>query len=412
MTWTNWYRNVRCRPQVVERPGSEDEVRDAVRRASVAGLGVRVAGAGHSNVPLVPTDGMLLDLGGLHGLVAVDRDRRQATVRAGTPIADLGPLLWEHGLALRNQGDIDSQRIAGAVATGTHGTGRELGSLSGAVAGARIVVADGDVVDAGPGDPDLLRAARTSLGALGAMTTVTLDVTDAYCLEARLGWLPWDEALARWDELLLAHRHVTLYWCPTARSGAWLPLDPPVPADGVIVRTMDERPADAPPRGPRHANPHVDRAYRVFPDVYEPNFHEFEHMVALADAKEAVAAVRELVASTYPEQEFPVEIRFVAADDALLSPFADRASCSISVSAVMGADNEALFADCARVLAPFGARPHWGKWHAFTAERVAHAFPGLPAFADVQRRLDPAGTFLNDHVAGLLGRVPAERELA
>jgi L-gulono-1,4-lactone dehydrogenase len=410
--WTNWYRNLRCRPEVVERPRTEDEVRDAVRRAADAGLRVRVAGAGHSNVALVPTDGMLLDLSALRGVVAADGARRQATILAGTPIADIGPLLWREGLALRNQGDIDSQCLAGAVATGTHGTGRELGSLSGAVAGARIVAADGEPVEAGPDDPALLRAARTALGALGPMTSITLDVTDAYCLDARLHWLSWDDALARWDELLASHRHVTFYWCPTARSGAWLPLDPPVPADGVIVRTMDALPPDAPARGPKHANPFVDRAHRVFPDVYEPNFHELEYMVPAPSAKDAVASIRALISDGDPDQEFPVEVRFVAADDAMLSPFAGRDSCSISVSAVMGADNQALFADCDRELAPFGARPHWGKWHAFTVERVGQAFPELDAFRAVRARLDPDGLFLNDHVAGILGSARLESEHA
>ena len=404
MGWTNWYRNLRCQPKVVERPLTEDGVRDAVRRAVDAGLPVRVAGAGHSNVPLVPTEGMLLDLSALRGLVAVDRGCRQATIMAGTPIAEIGPLLWREGLALRNQGDVDSQQLAGAVATGTHGTGCELGSLSGAVAGARIVAADGEVVEVGPDDPPLLRAARTALGALGPMTSITLEVADAYCLEARLGWRTWDDALEGWDGLLATHRHVTLYWCPTARSGAWLPLDPPVPADGVIVRTMDPRPADAPARGPQHANPFVDRAYRVFADVYEPNFHELEYMVPAQSAKDAVAAVRGLIAASHPDQEFPVEVRFVAADDAILSPFAGRDSCSISVSAVMGADNEALFRDCDRELASFDARPHWGKWHAFTAQRVAAAFPELEVFHAVQARLDSDGVFLNDYLAALLAR--------
>ncbi len=403
MEWTNWYGNQRCAPRAVERPRSEEEVRAAMRRAAAAGLSVRIAGAGHSNVPLATTDGMLLDLGGMRGLVSVDRDRRQATLLPGTTIAEVGELLWEHGLSLRNQGDIDTQHLAGAVGTGTHGTGRELTSLSGAVVGARIVLADGSVVEAGPDDPELLRAARTSLGVLGAMTAITLDVTDAYCLQLRFATMPWEAALARWDELLAAHRHVTFYWCPTARSGAWLGLDPAPADDDVIVKTMDPAPADAEPRAATPGQPHVDRCHRIFPEAYEPNFHELEYMVAIEHAREATAAVRELIATTYPDQEFPVEVRFVAADDAMLSPFAGRASCSISVSGVMGADNTALFTDCERVLDAFDARAHWGKWHAHDADRLRRRYPDFDAFAAVRARLDPGGALLNDYLRAMLG---------
>jgi FAD/FMN-containing dehydrogenase len=175
-----------------------------------------------------------------------------------------------------------------------------------------------------------------------------------------------------------------------------------VPAGGVILKTMDRLPPDAEPRGRKHAEPHVDRAYRVFADAYDPNFHEFEYMVGVEDGPQAVAAIRELIAGSHPDQAFPVEVRFVAADDAMLSPFAGRASCSISVSGVLGADNEALFADCHRELEPFGGRGHWGKWHAHDAGDLPALYPEYDAFRAVRERLDPDGRFLNPYLRTLL----------
>ncbi len=400
--WVNWYRNQRCAPRTVAHPRGEGEVRNLMRDAAAATLPVRVAGAGHSNVPLCLTDGVLLDLGAMRGVLGVDRERRRATVLPGTTIADLGPLLWRHGLALANQGDIDSQQIAGAVATATHGTGRELGSLSGALSGARLVLADGDVVEIAGGDGELLRAARTALGALGVMTALTLEVTDAYSLWLRLRTGSWRELLACWDECLSAHRHFAFYWCPTARSAGWLGLEPPVRDDEVIIKTMDRTPADADASANGSSASRIDRGYRIYAETYRPNFHELERIVAIEHARDAVAAVRELIVGTYPEQEFPVEVRFVGADDALLSPFSGRASCAISVSGVMGADNAALFGDCERVLGQFGARAHWGKWHSHGAERLRALYPGYDAFCAARERLDPDGRLLNDYLRGLL----------
>ncbi|MDQ6523122.1 D-arabinono-1,4-lactone oxidase [Nocardioides sp. LHD-245] len=403
MPWSNWYGNQTCSPAAVLRPRAEDEVVAAVERAVRDGQVVRAAGSGHSNVALVPTDGQVLDLRELTGLVDVDREARQVRVRAGTRIHDLGPLLWEHGLSLANQGDIDGQQIAGAIATGTHGTGRQLGSLSSAVVGARLVRADGSVVSIDASTPEWLRAARTSLGALGVLTELTLQVADAYCLAAELEPCTFAELADTWRERLARHRHFLCYWFPSsAAARAWFTFDPPLGDDTVLIKTMDQVPADAEAEEtPRR----IDRAYRVFADPCEPTFHELEFMVPLERAVDALGELRTMLRSGHPEHPLPLEVRFVAADDAYLSPFAARASCAISVSGVMGADNAAVFADCERVFAQFGGRPHWGKWHPYGAADLSRRYPAWEDFRAVRAAFDPGGTFTNPYLEHLLGPI-------
>ncbi|MCD6638411.1 MAG: FAD-binding protein [Nocardioides sp.] len=406
MHWTNWYRNQHCTPAEVVTPASEAEVVEAVDRARSRGRTLRPAGSGHSNVPLVLTDGVVVDLAGLSGLVDVDCATHRATVRAGTRICDLGPLLWEHGLSLTNQGDIDGQQIAGAIATGTHGTGRDLGSLSNAVVGARVVRADGSVAVVDSSTPEWLRATRTSLGALGVVTELTLQVSPAYSLAARLEPASWAELLDSWSERLDGHRHFLFYWFPTAAAaGAWFDYDPPLGADTVLVKTMDPLPADAPRAD---GTPRVGRAYQVFADPSEPTFHELEFMVPIERAEEALGELRAMLLARHPEHPLPLEVRFIAADDSYLSPFSARASCSISVSGVMGEDNAALFRDCEWVFAQFDGRPHWGKWHPYDAADLAALYPGLSAFREVRAEFDPGHLFTNPYLGGLLDGAPRE----
>lgn len=406
-TWRNWYGNQGCRPARVGRPADESELRAVVAAACADGHRIRVAGSGHSNVPLVETDGVVVETRGLTGLRALDRAAGTATFGAGTTVAEIGAALWQHGLSLANQGDIDTQTIAGAAATGTHGSGVRLPCMSAAVRALRLVTGDGSVVTVDGQDEERLRAAQVSLGALGVVTELTLSVVEAFNLRLDVWSTAWEDLADRLPGLLAAHRGVVVYWCPHG-SNPWAPLV----ADGdggerVIVKTFDAVPASDRVTGVKYATTFTGPAHRVWPDRYEPDFHELEHMVAAGDTLAALGEVRELLRRRHPAEALPVEVRFVAADAAFLSPFAGRDSGVISISGIMGADNEVLFRDADAVLRAFDARPHWGKWHALDAARARAAFPDLPRFEAVRRELDPAGRFLNRHVAKLLG-VPAD----
>jgi len=196
-TWTNWVGNQTCSPAAIVRPRDEDEVVAAVREAVAGGHRVRVAATGHSDTPVCLTDGVMLELASLAGVVAVDRQRCRATALAGTTVAAFGDPLWDAGLSLANQGDIDTQQIAGAIGTGTHGSGITLGSFSAALRRARIVTATGDVLEVSESTPELLRAAQVAIGMLGVMTEVEVAVVPAYRIRERILHLPYAEVVAR-----------------------------------------------------------------------------------------------------------------------------------------------------------------------------------------------------------------------
>jgi len=401
MTWTNWVGNQSFSPASIATPRDEDEVAALVRQAADRGQGVRVAGAGHSFTPVVQTDGLLLDLSALRGVVGTDAAAKRATALPGTLIRDFYAPLWESGLALRNQGDIDTQQIAGAVATGTHGSGTRYTSLSGVVRGVRLVTATGDVREIDGTDLDLLHAAQVSVGMLGVVTRLELEVTDAYRLREHVSLRTWDDVMEHWDQLVDEHRHFGMFWLPTEESGALYNLDGHGErlADQCYVKVYDEVGPDVPDDDT--VGRRVDRCYRIFPMVYDPNFHELEYFVALDRAAEALHAMRELMQRSLPDSVYPLEVRTVGADEAFLSPQYRTPTVVISVSGTPGTDYWAYLRSVDALLAGFDARVHWGKLHFMTPERLHELYPRAGDFVALRRELDPHGMFLNDHLRPL-----------
>jgi len=383
-------------------PASEDEVVAEVRRALAAGSGLRAAGAGHSFTPVVTTDGTILDADGLRGIVHVDTARGLVTALPGTTVAGFGDPLWAAGLALANQGDIDTQAIAGAIATGTHGSGNALPSFSATMRACRLVDGHGEIVEIDERRPDLLRAAQVAIGMLGVMTSVTIEVCPAYRLSERIEHRPFGEVLADWDALFAGHRHFSFFWLPSEASAELYGLATPPGqrmTDTCYVKVYDEAGDDL----PDDVTPgrRVDRSYRIYPGEFDTNFHELEYFVPLERGREAVEAMRELMLASQPDAIFPLEVRTVAADDAHLSSNYRRATTVISVSGMPGQDYWPYLRAVDRLLGEFDARVHWGKLHFLTREQLAERYPESEAFIALRRERDPNGVFLNDHLRPL-----------
>jgi FAD/FMN-containing dehydrogenase len=398
--WSNWVGNQSFTPRFAAAPRDEEEVAALVRNASERGYGVRVAGARHSFTPIVETGGLLLDLSGLRGVVATDPPRKRTTAFAGTLIRDFYEPLWAEGLALKNQGDIDTQQIAGAVATATHGSGIRNTCFSGVVRGVRLVTATGEVRDIDEREPDLLRAAQVSIGMLGVMTRLELEVTDSYRLTEQVGLWPWEAVLERWDELVHAHRHFGFFWLPTEESAALynLAADQTM-ADKCYVKIYDNALPDRPDSAA--AGRRTDRCYRIYPMVYDPNFHELEYFVPLELGPAALSAMRDLMLRSLPDSIYPLEVRTVGPDDAYLSPNYKTATTVISVSGKPGTDYWGYLRSVDALLSQFSARVHWGKLHFLSPERLHALYPEAGRFINLRRELDPGGTFLNAHLREL-----------
>lgn len=424
----NWAGNQRCRPAAVEHPRSEEEIAGAVRAAAAAGRRVRVLGAGHSFTDAAMTDGTLLVLDRHQEVLAVDRERGRVTVQAGLPLWKLSRILDEHGLALPNLGDIAAQSVAGAVSTATHGTGRRLGNLSTFVEDLRLVLADGSVLECSAvREPEVFDAARVSLGALGVLSSVTLRCVPAFDLHAVEMPQRLDGLLEALDREIDGHDHFEFFWVPhtgwalTKRNDRTTAPRAPRPrwkafrddvlisnwAFGALCEIGRWRPESIPRLAralPRRGRvEYVDRSDRVFASPRLVRFVEMELAIPRTAAVEVVRRVRDFVKREDLRLSFPVEVRFVAADELPLSPAFGRETCYVAVHVYRGMPFERTFRGVERICADYGARPHWGKLHFHSAETLAPLYPAWERFQAVRARLDPEGRFSNSYLERVLG---------
>jgi L-gulonolactone oxidase len=431
--WRNWSRELSCVPAAIEHPESREDVVAAVRRAAGAGRAVRVAGAGHSFTELVPTDGTLLLLDRMDRVLDVDRASGLVRVEAGITIHELSAGLAGHGLALENLGDIDVQSIAGAMATATHGTGRRLGNIPSQVVEVELVTGEGEVVCcSAEQDTDAWRAARVSLGALGVITAVTLRCVPAFTLRGVDRPAPLEETLDALDELVDGNEHFEFFTFPhsplaltrTNNRADALPAPPGRAREwaedillgnhvfGTLCR-LGRRFPDQIPQLNRlvsrvaGSQTRLDRSDRVFASPRLVRFTEMEYALPREHAAAAVRGVRELIDARGFHVNFPIELRFVAGDDALLSPAHDRDTAYVAVHTFEGMDFEPYFRAVEELMDGLGGRPHWGKRHFQTAATLRDRYPEWDRFAAVRARLDPAGLFANAHVERVLGPVGA-----
>ena len=429
--WTNWAGEQRCAPDVFERPRAEMEVVAAVQRAREAGRRVRVAGSGHSFTDIACSDGTLLHLGAMDRVLHADPATGLVRVEAGITLHDLGRQLAERGLAMENQGDIDRQALAGALATATHGTGLRFRNLSSQVAAMRMVTADGSVLDIE--DEPTLRAARVGLGCLGVVTEVTLRCVPIFTLRRVDEPRPLEEVLSSLDALAEGNDHFEFYVFPytgvalvreTERSEQLEPAPPgaarlwfeevalPNVMVGVAGRVGRTRPGLIPPlnRALTRAitrTVRVDRSARVYASRRDVKFTEMEYAVPREHGEEAIRRVLEVIERRRLPVGFPLEFRLVAGDDSYLSTAAGRDTAYIAVHQFQGMEFETYFRAVERIMDDYGGRPHWGKRHYQSAATLASRYPEWDAFAAMRERLDPSGTFSNDYVDRVLGPVNA-----
>lgn len=402
--WRNWVGNQSCVTRYQGAPTSEDQLCEMVKAATSQGQNVRCAGSGHSFTPVVGTSGLLLTLSQMKGVRHIDKEKRRVTAAAGTTINELGRILKENGLSMVNQGDIDSQALAGALTTGTHGTGLTLGNLASSIVGMKLVQPNGDILVVDESNQDLLRASRVSLGTLGVISELTLQLMDSYNLHEKIWREDFDACMEMHDELAAKHRHFSFFWCATEQSRHCycLPDTAATSKSGKTTDVCEMKIMDITDQPPMEAEfEKIAYSSDVYPIVYVPNFHELEYAVPVAHGKDAVRAVRKLMLEKYPECIYPIEYRFTAGDNAWMSPFFEQDSVTVSVSGEPGTDYWAYLRDVDAILRAYGSRPHWGKLHFLTGDDVTPIYPKAGEFRALRRKMDPEGYFLNDHLTQL-----------
>ncbi|MEO7147590.1 MAG: D-arabinono-1,4-lactone oxidase [Terrimesophilobacter sp.] len=429
--WTNWGRVESADPVWVARPTSVDDVVDVVRRADELDVPVKAVGAGHSFTPIAAASGILMNLDGLDGLLAVDAARRQATLGAGTHLYQVPTLLEPHGLAMENLGDIDRQTIAGATSTGTHGTGGGFRGLAAQIVGVTLVTASGSILRVNENEnAELLPAVRLGLGALGILVDITVQCVPEFVLHALERPEPLDATLESFEQRVADADHFEFYWFPhtdsvLTKTNTRMPADTTRIPLGTVTRWIDDEflanglfaATCATGRLIPAAVPNINRlatrlsGNREFTDISTSvfttqrrlRFREMEYAIPRALVPDAVRDIRALINDRGWRISFPIEVRAAAADDVWMSTAYGRESGYIAVHRYWRENHREYFHFVENILRGYGGRPHWGKIHFQDRESLSTVYPKFADFTAVRDRLDPHRRFTNDYLNRVLG---------
>lgn len=419
LPWRNWSGSQQCLPESRTAPASVAQLQELI--ANTSGT-VRPVGAGHSFTPLVPTDGTIVSLSRLSGLINHNPENLQATLWAGSRLGDIGQPLEAAGQALVNMPDIDEQTLAGCLATATHGTGAGIGCMSSFIEEMQLVDGRGELVRCNANyNADLFQAAKVSLGAVGVITQVKLQNVAPYRLRRELVWREFDEMLELAEGMADQHRNFEFYYIPFSGMGFtdvhdltddsvgstekidgndgvqdlrlardWLQRSPRLRELilGGYMRTLSDEVT-------------VESSWKNYASERNVRFNEMEYHLPREFGLQALREIRTVLETQHPEVFFPIEVRFVKADDIWLSPFYQRDCCSIAVHRYFEEDYAPYFKAIEPIFRKYQGRPHWGKLNTLQRSDFRKLYPRWDEFAAVRKEMDPEGRFLNPYLAGL-----------
>ncbi|WP_180160016.1 D-arabinono-1,4-lactone oxidase [Acinetobacter sp. YH12054] len=418
IAWENWSGAQKSIPKSFTQPKNLEQLMEVVQSQPK----IRMVGAGHSFSPLAKTTDTLVSLDHLKGILDIDAERCQSTVQAGTRLFDLGEKLASFDQALINQGDIDRQSLAGAIATGTHGTGLELPCLSALVKGFELLTAQGELLQcSAEQNSEIFQAGRVSLGSLGVLTHVQLQNRPMYKLKEQTRLCPLNDVMQNMQQWQYEHRHIE-FWAFSH-------------ADQVILKTLDETEDNLQPRKEQcldddvllkfcaeltrffpPLNPwlqkllgvfvkpsmNVDWSSRIFPSARNTKFNEMEYQIPLQHGMNCLEEILHTLRRHKVPMFFPLEYRLVRGDDIWLSPFYQQDSASISVHQFYKQDYQVIFKLVEPIFLKYGGRPHWGKLHSLNARQLQNVYPKWQDFLNIRQELDPKQKWLSPELQQLL----------
>ena len=428
-TWRNWAGNQKASPVSIDAPRSVAELAALVASASEQGQKVKAVGSGHSFTSAAATNGRMIRLENLSGILHVDRATCRVTVGAGTRLSELNTLLDAEGLALANLGDIAYQTVAGAISTSTHGTGKALTGLAGQVVAMKLVNGLGEIIECSQSvNPHIFDVARVSVGALGVITEYILQAVPSFRLRALEQPMRLDEVLENAHDLASTNDHFEFFWIPhtkwalTKRNNRTEDELQPLPrvkgwiektfmenyAFGAVCRIGRARPSliprlatALPSSGSRE---YVDQSFKIFASPRIVRFYEMEHALPVEALVPALKEIRAMVDRKGYLLNFPVEVRFTKGDDVPLSTAYGRDSAYIAVHVYKGMECEPFFRDVEDILRAYDARPHWGKMHYREADELSKLYPRWDEFITLRNQLDPQRTFSNAYSDTVFGK--------
>ena len=428
-SWSNWAGNQLSKPVRIERPSSESEVVEIVLRAVAEHLRVKVVGSGHSFTGIAVPDEVMIDLAQMNRVVNVDHVGGVITVQAGIVLSDLNAYLESHKLSMPNLGDVTYQTLAGAVSTSTHGTGLQRTGLAAQIRAFKLVTSSGEVLTCDPvHNAEIFHCGRVSLGALGVITEVTLNVVPSFNLRAVEQPMPISHVLDNFAQLIQENDFFEFYWVPhtkwaltKANNVSMDAIDSPGRfatwynkmfmenyAFGLLCRVGRLFPKLIPklatilPSSGRVE--YVNVSHRIFSSKRLVKFYEMEYSITLDSLVPALREVMQMVEDRGFLISFPVEVRCTGSDDIPLSTSTGRRSAYIAVHMFKGCEYTEYFAAVETILRKHEGRPHWGKIHNLDASDISSLYPEYQRFIEVRNQLDPEGVFTNDYLRRVLGR--------
>ncbi len=430
----NWSGSLQFTPEKIMYPQSDDEIIRIVRRAVQAGKTVRMIGSGHSWTPLVKTDSILLSLQKYQGIISIDKESNIAEVKAGTSIKRLGELLYEQGYAMENLGDIDVQSLAGALSTGTHGTGVNYGTLSTQLEGITFINGLGEVITCSREvKPELFRAAQVSLGALGVIVRMKIRVIPTFRLKLHTKGASLEETLDRLEDYKREYQHFEFYWMPGTKK-VYLKMANPSTDEfrGIgISKVLQEiflenillgslmwiarfipafsRMVSKIIAASTSENIVVDHSHRIFATVRWIKFNEMEYNIPKEHFKTVIYEMEAAFEKEKYQVPFPIECRWVKKDNIMISPASGRDSAYIAIHQFKGMKYEKYFNDMEKIFRKYNGRPHYGKMNSANLANFAKFYPEWEAFQAIRQKQDPQGVFLNPYLKGIFGAKMPEK---
>ncbi|MDV2470321.1 D-arabinono-1,4-lactone oxidase [Acinetobacter chinensis] len=416
-TWSNWSGYQQASPQQILKPQSLSELQDIVRQSD----NIRVVGAGHSFTPLVCTDATLLALDHLSGVVSANEQSSIAEVWSGTRLFNLDQYLQPINQSLMQQGDIDQQSLAGAVSTGTHGTGADMQCISAYVQSFELLTASGELLQCSPTEnAEIFQAGRVSLGSFGVLTKISMQNKARYKLKEHVELCPLSEVVQHIQQWKTEHRHIEFFAFSHAGQVMLKTLDiseediqprkESFPSEDTLLTLCCELTRMFPSLNPKlqkllgvfvKPTTCVDWSSRIFPTPRNTRFNEMEYQVPVELGISCLQEILTALQKSGQQTFFPIEFRFVKGDDIWLSPFYQRDSISISVHQYIKQNPKLLFDEIEPILQRYQGRPHWGKMHSLNAGQLRMMYPKWDDFLQLRARLDPEKKFLNPYLQQL-----------
>jgi FAD-linked oxidoreductase len=425
--WSNWAGNQSSIPQFWVKPRNIAEIAATVKDASTQGRRVKVIGSGHSFTGAAVAQDVLLDLSHMARVVSAPNENGIVEVEAGITLSALNDYLFLQGRALENLGDISYQTISGAISTGTHGTGQNIGGLAQQVVGLTLVDGLGNTVVIDEND-SLLDFVRVGVGALGIICHVKIRTVPKFALHVEEKPMRLSHVLENLEDLSSRNDHFEFFWIPHTKwaltkqnNRTDSPLQPIPPlkkwwqksfmentAFGCLCHIGKRFPALIPKLATAlpgsGSTIYVDESYRVFASERRVRFVEMEYAIPREHCRSALEDIERIISEKNYKVSFPVEVRFTAADTNVLSTAHARPSAYIAVHMFKGTDYGSYFTSVAEIMAKYAGRPHWGKMHFLTHKELSVLYPRWNEFLAVRDQFDRARTFHNAYLEQVFGK--------